>query len=155
MNSFIKASELENYGKKIFLKYFSTAADVREITDKDEQRECGDWEIDGIYHETKIENRYTGNLFLETYSNKSKNIPGWMFKEQKAVFLWYAFIDKETCYIFDFNNLKKWFKENHQNYREISQGKYIQHNNTYGRIVPIIDLKEAGLVEIEILDFKI
>lgn len=86
-----------------------------------------------------------GNLFLETWSNRSKFNPGWMFKSD-ADMLWYYFLKEKLLYIFHFPELKKWaFVEINNNsragriwdFKAAQQKKRAQKNDTWGRCVPI------------------
>lgn len=111
--------------------------------------------------EIKAERKHTGNLFLETWSNKNLrerqshadrgSNPGWLYK-LRADMLMYYFIDSDDLYVIDVYSLKRWaFCGGHNNagnlwsYREVPQGTYEQLNDTYGRLVPIEDLKSADV----------
>jgi hypothetical protein len=156
MNSFTAASKIEKLGKERWWKKMNIiSSEWRECVDKEENMNCGDCLCIPLneYHEWKFEeeDRY-GNFYFETYSNKSKNFPGWMFKNMKAQFLWYGFLDTGKVYLFDFIKLKEWFKENYLTYKEKPQGKYVQNNDTWGRPVSIKVMKELGFI-IEEFDF--
>ena len=110
--------------------------------------------------EFKVEKRWTGNLFLEEWSNRNLNDrgshtargskPGWMV-HLGADFLFYYFDDVDRLYVFNFFALKRWafgFNDNGRliegnihRYPLCQQSKYIQLNDTLGRIVPIADLE--------------
>jgi hypothetical protein len=107
--------------------------------------------------EVKAESRYTGNLFLETWSNRNLSNrhshaergsnPGWMFK-LKADLLLYHFLDRDELHTLDFFALKQWaFSEgNLWRYEEKPQSRRDQLNDTWGRCVPIADLNDAGII---------
>lgn len=114
--------------------------------------------------EIKIEMRPTGNLFLETFSNKNlddryrhaahgTNV-GWMHK-LRCDLLWYYFLESDELYVFDFYKLKRWFFGGRgeagavNRFREVCQSKYSQLNDTHGRIVPLADLhREVGYTKL-------
>lgn len=107
--------------------------------------------------EIKAEREHTGNLFIETWSNRNLvdrshhadrgSNPGWIYKI-RADLLMYYFLDTDDLYVIDVFSLKQWAFTGGRNgggnlwgYREICQSKYTQKNDTYGRLVPIADLK--------------
>lgn len=111
--------------------------------------------------EIKAEERHTGNLFLETWSNKNLDDAfnhaqigskeGWL-KTIRADCLWYYFLDTGDLYVIDLLRLKQWaFGVNEKpgniyRFKEVPQKKYNQKNDTYGRLVPIEVLKkEVGV----------
>jgi hypothetical protein len=88
-----------------------------------------------------------GNFFFETWSNRKRFTPGWMFTLRADILLYY-FIKERLLYSFDFFKLRSWaFMDGNINkYPEKPQGKYSQLNDTWGRCVPIIAIeKEVGL----------
>lgn len=108
----------------------------------------------------EAEQRASGNLFLETWSNKNLECrdshaergsnPGWMVK-QRADLLFYYFIDTDNLYILNFFNLKRWAfgcgctKGRIYDFPEVAQSKYTQLNDTFGRLVPLHVLsREVG-----------
>lgn len=102
--------------------------------------------------ELKAERRHTGNLFLETWSNRNLDDagnhasrgsnPGWMLKT-RADLLMYYFIDEDVLYVLSGLALKRWAfgygeAAGHiYGFREIKQKKYQQANDTWGRLVSI------------------
>lgn len=97
---------------------------------------------DRIYtFELKAELNYTGNLFLETWSNYDVN-EGWM-KKLRCDFLLYHFLSNNRLYFIDFPELQRWSfdEKNIYRFREKQQRKYEQLNITCGHIVPIQILK--------------
>lgn len=107
--------------------------------------------------EIKAEQRHTGNLFLETWSNRNLECrdshamrggnPGWLYK-LRADLLFYYFLDADRLYVFDYFALKRWAFGSGPDagriweYPERRQGAYEQANDTRGRLVPIADLRE-------------
>lgn len=107
--------------------------------------------ISGIEFKTEV--RWTGNLFLETWSNKHWDTPGWL-RTLDADLLFYLFTEKKVLYSVRFQDLKAWAYPNgsdeseaFRSYAEKRQSKRDQPNDTWGRCVPIAVLeKEAGLM---------
>jgi hypothetical protein len=99
--------------------------------------------------ELKAEQRSTGNLFLEVWSNRSQFNPGWMWK-LNADLLLYHFLDSDELYSVNFQRLKRWFHGcDHRGrppsslYQHVEQGKYQQRNDTWGVLVPLSAIDEA------------
>jgi hypothetical protein len=100
--------------------------------------------------EVKTEERHTGNLFLEVWSNRKTGRPGWMETCRSDV-IGLLFLDREVCYVYDFARLREWANgpshwKRHDGFspsRRLDdfplkpQGKYVQDNDTWGRCVPI------------------
>lgn len=112
--------------------------------------------------EVKIEQHFTGNLFLETFSNAmpERLKPGWLFTNQADLLL-YHFLDRpRSLFVASLPRLKGWaFRRRGRNgcvgslcaFEEKQQTKYDQLNVTVGRIVPVAVLKEeAGMKELDI-----
>ena len=122
--------------------------------------------------EIKAEERYTGNLFLETWSNRNLedaashtvrgSNPGWLYKS-RAELLFYHFLDSDRLYVISMYRLRRWafsapgrhMSETVNNERrrlpgrlfdfpEIEQSKRQQMNDTRGRLVPIKVLREEA-----------
>lgn len=123
--------------------------------------------------ECKAEEKFTGNLFLETWSNRNLedrhshgargSNPGWLMKTS-ADLLFYHFLDRDKLYVLNLFALKRWaFRERSANRSERAgrlrseglvgriydfpareQSKRNQMNDTWGRCVPI------GLLESEL-----
>lgn len=118
--------------------------------------------------ELKTERKWTGNLFLETWSNRNLNVkadhamygsnPGWLAKLRADLLLYY-FLDADILISLDLFELKRWafgYLENsehvagnlyrcngsgEQEFRERPQGVYRQANDTWGRLVPVRTLQ--------------
>lgn len=102
--------------------------------------------------EVKAEARWTGNLFLEVWSNRNLNDrdnharlgsnPGWMFKLQSDL-LFYYFCDVDRLIVLDMFALKRWAfgfngrEPRIQEFRFVQQGKRTQPNDTCGYLVPV------------------
>lgn len=92
--------------------------------------------------ELKVEanNKYN-NLFIESWSDKNKQVPGW-FYTTNFDFLFYAFLKQRQLFIIGISDLKRAMSI--RTFKEKEQNKYKQSNNTYGFCVPIDYLKENG-----------
>ncbi len=101
--------------------------------------------------EIKVEDKNLhDNLFLESWSNKSRYNPGWLIKSEADLLVYYFLADDEA-FVFNLQKLKNWaFKSmlgkwQVANYPEKMQEKYKQRNDTWGWCVPIdICMKAAG-----------
>lgn len=112
--------------------------------------------------ELKAEQKHTGNLFLETWSNlnvandvsfeERGSNPGWLIKLHPTL-LFYHFLDVDRLYVFRFHRLAQWAfglrsKSNPDgasrihDFREVAQAKYQQKNRTVGHLVPVSVLAE-------------
>ncbi len=103
----------------------------------------------------ELENKW-GRFFFETWSNRNLedrdshsyrgSTVGWLAK-LRADLLFYHFIGSDELYIFDFFKLKCWAFGSGEDaghlyqYKERRQSKYPQPNDTWGRCVPILDIK--------------
>lgn len=106
--------------------------------------------------ELKAEEKFTGNLFLEVWSNRNLESRrsyaergskvGWLYST-RADYLFYHFLDRDELYIFNLHRLKVWcFVQMGEHalgpgrlweWPEKPQSRYEQFNDTRGRIVPI------------------
>lgn len=104
--------------------------------------------------EIKTEEKHTGNLFLESWSNRNLenadeqgllgSSPGWMLKLRADLLLYY-FLDTDTLYALDFFKLRQWaFKDWRITlFSERPQGKRVQENDAWGWCVPVHVLEMA------------
>ncbi len=161
MNSFQECQKVEEMGYELIKPFLKKNYDEYVYVNTAERNELilafqqnfGDLIVKkkkAIYFidlKTENEDKY-GNLFLETWSNKKRNTPGWFPPEVgvKADFVYYIFLKQKVLYILDLPKLRKWAFEdgNITNYSEKKQSKYIQLNDTWGRCVKIADLIKAG-----------
>lgn len=125
------------------------------------------------FAELKSEERHTGNIFVEIFSNRclaTRNghaeygmTPGWSVTN-RADLLLYHFLDKDVLYVIDFYRFKRWFfgigdaDEREGAWRQCSradgvsmpryrlavQKKRSQLNETVGLLVPLADLPRDG-----------
>ena len=162
MNSYEKCQQIEAQGYELIKPYlqqnFDECVYVNTVARNELvlafQQNFGDLIVKkgkSIYFidlKTENEDKY-GNFFLETWSNKKRNTPGWFPPEGgvKADFVYYIFLRQKLLYILDLPKLRKWAfeKGNIQRYPEKMQNKYDQLNDTWGRCVRIADLIDEGL----------
>lgn len=130
--------------------------------------------------EIKVEERWTGNLFLETWSNRNLENPdrhayigsnvGWLYKCRADALLYY-FIDIDTLITCSVFSLKRWafcepsgrYAEDGRpiigkltNFPEVPQSKYAQLNDTRGCLVPVSVLRaEIGAKRIRIQQLEL
>lgn len=173
MNAFESASMVETRGMAVLLPYLEEKAHQGRFVRTCKgplarylQAEIGDVIVNTteekvIAAEIKIEQRHTGNLFLETWSNRNLDDrvshaergsnPGWMLKLRADLLLYY-FLDTDDLYSVPLFRLKQWAFGCRAKpgrlyaFKEVSQQRYGQLNETVGRIVPIAILRdEVGL----------
>lgn len=167
MNAFIAACRVEDRSWEVLEPYLKTRAfDGRFVrTAKgplslELQKSVGDvlvnsdrLSVTGI--EVKAEERYTGNLFLERWSNRSCFTPGW-FETLRTDLLWCHFLDKDVVYEIGFQRLRQWLYwhtgRGHPKCHTFvlaKQGKYEQKNDTWGYLVPVRELRDSSLIRRE------
>jgi hypothetical protein len=111
--------------------------------------------------EIKAQRRWTGNLFLEVWSNKNLDdrgshiergsTPGWLITCRADV-LGFHFIDADTVLFLPLFRLQQWAfgiedaPGRIYDFPERQQRRYVQRNDSWGRIVPIETLaREVGM----------
>lgn len=167
MNAFDSARGVEAQGMAVLLPYLQEMSDGRVVvTSKGTlakwlQESVGDVVLmDGEEFravEIKVERKKTGNVFLETWSNRNLErkadhanrgqTPGWTMKIRSDL-LFYYFLDSDWLFSFDVFELKRWLFGNGEvlgawgsgRYRELCQRRYTQMNDTWGLLAPIADL---------------
>lgn len=98
-----------------------------------------------IWVEVKAEEKYTGNLFVEAWSNLSSGNPGWFHKLNADVILFH-FLDRDSLLIVDFQRLREWllhpYPQREPRFRMLPlkrQRKTKQMNDTWGWELPIYE----------------
>jgi len=148
-------AEVEKYLRQRGVVQVISSSSLPEETGKKYQRIYGDLFIEykGKAYTVEVkteEEQSTKNLFLETWSNKSRKTVGWMHYCE-ADLLAYLFLDTRNLYWCDMHKLKEWFEKNAWNYPEKPQRVTSQLNDSWGRCVPLktlradIGLKRRGL----------
>ncbi|MHC4621546.1 MAG: hypothetical protein ACYTEQ_27710 [Planctomycetota bacterium] len=174
MNAFVEASKIEAESWRRLMPWIEHSSKngrcvriAKGRLSKELQARYGDVFAESEKHggiiaiEGKAERDYTGNLFLETWSNRKWWRLGWMFTLDCDVLLYHFLTsDKgQRLYHVAMNDLRKWaFVQMRDrgdrlgrvwDYRAAKQKRYAQLNDTWGRVVPIQDLKrEAGLTDL-------
>src|SRR5262245_63249395 len=87
MNGFAKAKEIEALAMQELMPWLTHKFSPIEICDSlFLQKMLGDFVITQEKRkracELKAEQRYTGNIYLEYWSNKPRRTPGWLFTSQ-------------------------------------------------------------------------
>ena len=155
VSSFQQACEVEKLAESVLLPFMErvwpTCTYYPTRHHRIIQKVCGDLLVrrdeSAKYVELKAERRNEhGNIFIETYSNKSRNTLGW-FHACQADWLWYYFIEARELYIIEMAKLREWAKQpilrpRLFDFPERQQQRYVQMNDTWGRCVPIITLQE-------------
>jgi hypothetical protein len=107
--------------------------------------------LEAIEAELKAEEKHTGNLFVETWSDIRNGHHGWLYHYSDETRLAYAFNDTHTLYTCKIGELRKWAHgEGYESairiedFRPVEQQKYTQKNLTVGRLVPV----EVFLLEV-------
>lgn len=153
MNAFKQAQEVEALAMREILPWLNLKCDSVEMTDGSLwlQKIVGDFIViqEGRKRsiELKAEAKYTGNLFLETWSNLPELTPGWMVTS-RAHWLFYFFLDTKTLYVIGMRELQEWAfgivapPGRIYQFKEVAQGKYLQTNSTWGRLIPVSTLED-------------
>jgi hypothetical protein len=143
------------YRTKLYLK--SVGQNPVDIVDG-RQFTHGDIETESGFIEAKNETKWTGNLFIETWSNKPKR-RGWLFNLTHCDMLFYFFGDKRNrVHILDMQKLRRTFIDGEdinkvavissKSYGEIQQKKHHQKNDTWGLLVKEEWLISKGIGEL-------
>jgi len=172
MNAFEDACFVEQHGLSSLLPYLESRAWRGQVIQvckgplaRHFQRTFGDLLIatgpGGVASvEIKVQRRWTGNLFLETWSNRNLgdrgshvergSTPGWMITCRADV-VGFHFLDADTVLFLPLFRLQQWaFGAGEQlgriyDFPERCQRRYVQPNDSWGRIVPVDVLaREVG-----------
>ena len=95
--------------------------------------------------EVKAEDKHTGNLFIEEWSNRTSKRLGWL-NTLTTDFLIYGFLDNETFYCMRFETLKTWMDKNRHTMTLTEQTQHYQDNDTWGYLVNVERLKSVGVI---------
>jgi len=100
--------------------------------------------------ELKAEKEFTGNLFLEVWSNRPARTLGWLFTS-RAEILAYYFCDRKELYVFPLPALQDWCfgvgsaQGAIYQWPEKVQTRYNQLNFSFGRCAPIEAITRGGV----------
>lgn len=143
----------ERTGAQVISDYLEMKTGNRpiEIVDEHQQKWLGDIvtisKSGTTSIELKIEERFTGNLFVELWSNREWGRPGWLFTSEAQVIAFY-FKDQDHMVGVELKSLKHWLLNQRDgkldNYKQV-KAKQTGPNDTFGAIVPISDLRAAHL----------
>jgi len=180
MRAFQASQSIEQRGNRILLPYLLEKSDGLVLTNKGTlakwlQESVGDVLLnlhERLYAvELKCEQKATGNLFLEVWSNRNLECrsshayrgqtPGWMFKSRADQLLTY-FLDTDQLYSVDLFDLKQWFFGSGKKAGAIHSQQFLprrtrcdQLNDTWGSCVPIEvlrrELRLGALKETQVL----
>lgn len=169
MTAFNEASLVEHRGLAVLLPYLEARAFRGRVVSTAKgplsrtlQRSFGDFFIsvdaDTVRSlEIKVEQTWTGNLFLETWSNRNLedrdshydrgSTPGWLVTSRADLVMFY-FLDTDDLVTVQLLRLKRWaFGSGPQGgiyaWPEKPQGRYGQLNDTWGRCVPMGHLERV------------
>jgi hypothetical protein len=118
------------------------------------QKLCGDLIVQRpnggfLNFELKSEkqNKY-GNLFIETWSNRSRRTIGWAITSKCDCFLYHFVEDRVIYSIRNWKRFQAWCFDDGNIYRfpEREQKERNQPNDTWGRCIPVKLLVSTGLV---------
>jgi hypothetical protein len=155
MNAFAQAQQVEALAMNELMPWLTLKfSPVEKCENEFLQRTLGDFTITQNTLkrsvELKAEQRFTGNLFLEVWSNRPARTLGWLYTS-RADILAYYFCDNRQLYVFSLPALQDWafgvgagngaiyqFPEKHQN-------KYNQLNYSFGRVTPIEAITRGGV----------
>lgn len=159
-NAFAKAQEVEALAMKELMPWLTLKFSPVETCDNQFlQKVIGDLVITQAAQkrsvELKAEQRWTSNLFLESWSNRPARTLGWLYTS-RADLLAYYFCDKKWLYVFHLPALQDWcFGVGAKDgalykYPERHQARYNQLNYSYGRCVPIRDIEDSKAVPMKL-----
>ena len=160
MSAFHNCGKIEAEGEKVFLdvvasRFPSVAAfplkesawmtEEHKEAVKDLQQRYGDYFVchaagpdfaAPAFVDLKVEQRFTGNFFVETWSNYPVN-PGWLSKS-KATGIVYVFLRPEpSVFLFGLPAMRRYVAQNRGTLKEVIQRQHEQNNETRGLLVPI------------------
>lgn len=154
MSAFGEALGVESEGQRILLPWLRKrydhvvvnaggrlALELQQICDAFANKGDGFVAIEMKFEQSNV----TGNLFLESWSNRSRLTPGWMLKCD-ATLLTYYFIETDELYVLDLPKLRRWAFDGWRiaKYPEKCQSKRDQKNDTWGWCVPVADCVAAA-----------
>ncbi len=94
--------------------------------------------------EVKFDEYESGNLFAETWSNRTKGNRGWFYK-CLATELVYAFPLMRVAYVGELKKIRACVMEHINDFPEVEQKQYRQLNDAWGRLVPAQWLERKGV----------
>lgn len=166
VSAFAEANKVEAISRPIVLQWIGErissghiVLDTNHFRDEQTrlilQKFCGDLIVQKpngqlLTFELKAEEENTyGNLFVETWSNRSQRNPGWAITSKCDCFLYHFVIERVIYGIPDWKAFQAWcFDEgNIYRYPERRQKKREQRNDTWGRCIPVKTLLQTPHVK--------
>ena len=138
MSAWDETREVERRGMAILMPKILREAKSGVYVIPKAQQHQGDVVIDGQRYEFKIEEKYTGNLFIEQYSNRRRQTLGWLhFCESD--WIWFFFLQGEHLIECCWPVLQRLVKERARFYRlaPMKNRAHLQLNDSWGYLVPI------------------
>lgn len=164
MSSWLDCTKIEGQGRELLFEgnspiqqwatsgvFIDTNATIKGEGQKLAQRRLGDYFLffpDGTYLcvEIKTEEKYTGNIFWEEFSNLYFNV-GWS-SSLECVWLIHCWLDHDYAYAIPFQNTRRWLRTTGNKYRVAVQSKRQQSNVSSGRLVKLADI--PGVVKFKV-----
>jgi len=147
VTAYVECCQTEAIGKPILLRYAPQHWRGCECYPTNHvliQERIGDAAVTFLrqlkYLEMKIEEFFTGNLFIEVWSNRKLATPGW-FEKLQGDWLWYYFLNNDELYTVPVAALRRWAENNLRGYPLRQQTKREQLNDSWGYCVPIKHLQ--------------
>ena len=154
-SAFDAASKVESEAYLVLLPYFKRLPDNAEIVPTSGslaiQKLLGDFVLKrkgrAKFIEVKAEMKWTGNLFIEEWSNRSRFTHGWLHTCSADVLAYYFVEERKLC-MCPMAALKSWAFHGDNGgllhtHPAKQQAKYDQMNDTWGRIVPVAALRRG------------
>lgn len=119
------------------------------ITSQEGQLRKGDIRWRGLNIEVKadrIDKKWTGNLFFETWSNQPRGTRGWMDHLDYCDLLIFGFnVPRHRFFAVPFMEAREWVRANKGRWDEKQQQSNDQPNETHGLCVPISEIMAHNL----------
>jgi len=182
VNAYAEASLVEHRGLAVLLPYLEERAyrgrlvsTAKGPLSRTLQKSFGDFFMNVDTEtvrslEIKVERHWTGNLFLETWSNRNLDdreahyehgsTPGWLVTSRADLLLFY-FLDTDDLITVPLLRLKRWaFDSGPQGgiygWPERPQRQYRQANDSWGRVVPVDHLeREVGAKRTQVMQLSL
>lgn len=157
MGAFQDACEIERRGMADVLPFLRRLAATGGLVETNKGRLAREFQVrhgdlslnqgDGFTSvEVKTERRYTGNLFYEQFSNRQRGVPGWGITLEEPELLAVYCLETRRVLLIPFQPLKRWAVEgeNMHRYPLVPQTEREQDNDTWGRLIPLRDVREVA-----------
>lgn len=164
-----KAQEVEllPFWDNIYEQAFAphTVVDVEIISNEREQKLGIDKKItlsNGkiVYVDEKARHSVYSDILCEVWSNKQRQLKGWLMKEADTDWIVYAFMPNSQCLFIPFKGLQAQFKKHIHHWYELAKerdyGFYVveAHNKTYNSVSLAIPISVIKCLLPETMKFK-